>query len=281
MLSKSHLYQGFIMIVFFILAVLIWFFSRPNTENPRTDLILNKNFVVFNEKKERIDYKQQYLSDGSIDTLHEEIFSSLDKTLRNIEENLVVYEEGNVIYTANLATRGAFAVFKFSKNKTVYLTAYVESPLFGLPFVNSKFIDVDNDGNEDIFLISHSGNYLNIERLWFFLYRNGAYELASPLTPIEVDISKALTGEIPAQNAMEIRTHAGVFSIWLKDIDSDGMLEVVTLDRGSFTETEEDNQLTKQVYKLKDNSFVLEQESTLERNSEEYRKIKSWSMFPQ
>lgn len=274
-----------IKLLFVVLAViLIVIFLKGNSLKMDSDVrqpavISRTEFEVVDKMGNKIDYGREYLADGKIDSVRERIFSRLDQDLTVLVESGEGYPLGKVIYTANQSQRGAIAIFNFSDNKKIILDTYIESSLFDIPIIDSEFIDFDADGNKDIFMLSHSGNYLDIERPWVFLSRGEEYVLATPLEPSGVNTSKALSGEVSAQNSMEIRAQAGSQVIWVRDLDGDNKLEIITLDKGTFSDDAGDS-LTKKIYKLSGDIFTLQSEAKVVRGSSEYNEIRSWPAVP-
>jgi hypothetical protein len=228
-----------------------------------------------------IDYRGIASKDPS--SLLGKIYAQLEEAFGILQSKGLAPHEGEVVYTANGQDRGAVAMLEFLQNKQVRLKAYIESPLWYMPIIFSDAIDVNHDGNKDIVLITYSGNYLNIESPWILLYDHGSYRLVVPLTPTTADRDKALKGEVQASNAMELRASAGSSAVWLRDLDNDGTLEVVTLDQGSFTEPSESNQqnvFQKRIYALKNDTYVLESTTEISAGSDEFKAMMNWPTTP-
>ena len=105
--------------------------------------------------------------------------------------------------------------------------------------------------------------------------------MVTPHSPKGVDKEKALSGEIFAQNDTKIRAHVGADGIWLRDLDGDETLELVTLDNGTFSDEDIDIvSIKKKIFKLNEDGYMLEKEEMIKANGDENKKIRNWPIVP-
>ncbi len=252
---------------------------RKTNEVPSTIQKTDLDFVLYNTEGEQIDFKNR-IRQGFISSTKERIFLNLENRLEQIRLSYEIYEVGKILIAGGHEFNRAIAIFNFQEKENIILEKYIESRLLNLIIIESHLIDVDNDTDLDIFAIGDSADNRLMRTAWVLINDNNEYLFATLLSTEGVDRNKAITGEYPAENLIDVQSYHGARAIFLRDLDNDKILELITLDNLTPAGEEDNTKRTKRVYTLKDNVYVLQAQSQINIDSQEYKDIISWQTIP-
>ncbi|MEK7539080.1 MAG: hypothetical protein AAB595_00340 [Patescibacteria group bacterium] len=275
-------------IIFLVCAILFIvfcvFLGIKNKKSVDTTENITEKFVLYDKEGNVIDYKKR-MREGYMSSTKEAVFSNLEENIKNIQDGLTPLMYGKVLVHGSYDEK-AVAVFDFKKEGGIVMDDYIESPIFseyGLVIIDSYLIDIDNNGELDIFVIADSADRRRMGTASILLNNKEKYKLATPLTPSNINRDKVLSGDLYAENATLLTTYPASHSFKLYDLDNDKILELVTLDLLSPPQSEGyeiEGKVTKRVYELINGVYTLKSENLIDTKSQEYLEINKWPVVP-